>query len=80
MVSWCHGVLLTSNGFFHLQSKYFHLQNWVKKSMRINACLKDYERLSQRRVKFYFDSAGGNYFLIMEQGRETGRFGTKSFR
>lgn len=48
--------------------------------MRIDAFLKDNERFSKRRVKFYFDSAGENYFLIMDPGRETGRLRTKSFR
>ena len=48
--------------------------------MRINAFLKVNERFSRGRVKVYFDSAGDNYFLIMDPGRETGRFGTNSFR
>jgi len=78
VVSWCFTYF--KYRCFHIQSKYFHHHNWVKKSMRINAFLKDNERFSKRRVKFYFDSAGGNYFLIMDPGRETGRFGTKSFR
>ena len=40
--------------------------------------MKVNERFSKRRVKVYFDSAGDNYFLILDPGRETGRFGTKS--